>query len=59
MRPRSGDFSRLEVDTSRLVSKTGVLVERDIRVESGKEEEGLGLDTFVVGGEGGRSSRGV
>ena len=51
---RGLEFDVLDEDTSGLFSKTAVLVERDILVERDNGNQAIGLDTFCVGGDGGR-----
>ena len=50
------EFNRLDEDNSGLFPNRGVLVERDIFVESDKGNQAVGLDTFCVGGDGGRKA---
>ena len=51
---RGLDFNRLDEDVSGLVPKRAVLVERDYCVERDSGNQAVGLDTFCVGGDGGR-----
>ena len=52
---RSPEFQRLDEGVHDIFPKRAVLVERDIFVESDKGDQALGLDTFCVGGDGGRT----
>lgn len=51
---RSLEFDRLDEEISGLFPKRGVLVERNIFVETDNGNQAVGLDTFCVGGDGGR-----
>lgn len=51
---RGLEFDRLDEDNTGLVPKRAVLVERDYCVERDSGNQAVGLDTFCVGGDGGR-----
>ena len=51
---RGLEFDRLDEDASGLFPQKAVLVERDIFVERNNGNQAVGLNTFCVGGDGGR-----